>query len=62
MTYTYKPEARLCRECGTRLEDIEENEIYHPCEICGDHLCYKCPECGEEYTLAWDWDKLEVVE
>lgn len=51
--------AKFCLECGTKIEDIADNEIICPacgkktpkgkfCVECGHPLVNKCPKCGAE--------------
>ena len=51
--------AKFCMECGTKIEDINDNEMICPscgkktpkgkfCMECGHPLIRKCPSCGAE--------------
>ena len=51
--------AKFCFECGTKIENISENELICPfcgkktpkgkfCMECGHLLSNKCPNCGAE--------------
>ena len=53
------PNAKFCLECGTKVEQLAENEMICPacgkktpkgkfCMECGNPLVNKCPNCGAE--------------
>ncbi|MCF0136297.1 MAG: zinc ribbon domain-containing protein, partial [Lachnospiraceae bacterium] len=56
---TLPAKAKFCLECGTKIEQVAENEMICPvcgkktpkgkfCMECGALLATKCPKCGAE--------------
>ena len=55
--------AKFCPECGTKIEQLKENEVLCPhcgqktprgkfCISCGQPLANRCPGCGAELSLG----------